>query len=86
MNLATAFGIAEEDIEAVLRANWSAVADSKGLSFEDMADVIFQGIGSAHHDRIACAALDAGCDMDKQTAAAHGEIRAILVEIGILKA
>lgn len=85
MSYSTAFEITEQDVENVLRANWAAVADSKGQSFAQMADNIFANISSVQHERVGRAALDAGCEMDEQTTAAYAEIRTIMVEDGVLK-
>lgn len=80
-----AFGITEDDIQTVLSNNAVFVANSEGRSFEQMAEVLLNGWGGDELDRIENAALDGGIDMDEQTDAAHAEIRAILVEQGVLK-
>jgi hypothetical protein len=85
MNLTAAFGIAENDIETVLRNNAALVANTAGQSFEQMSEKIFDDWTDIEHNRIADAALDGGVDMDDQTNAAHAEIRTILVEQGVLK-
>lgn len=86
MTMGTAFGISEDDIETVLRQNATQVASSGGIPFEQMAEHIFsEWAGGVEHGRIEDAALNGGVDMDEQTDAAHAEIRAILVEQGVLK-
>jgi hypothetical protein len=86
MSLSMAFGISETDVFVVLRQNAALVTNSEGKTFDQMADDIFDSwVGGVEPDRIAQAALDGGTDMDEQTTAAHAEIRAILVEEGILK-
>lgn len=82
MTLATAFGITETDIENVLRDYSMRVTDTKGLSFEAMAAELITEID---HDRVAAAALKAGCDMEEQTKGAYQEIRRILVELDVLE-
>jgi len=86
MSLAMAFGITETDIETVLRQNSLRIANSDGRSFSEMAESIHDDwCGGPEFDRIASAALDGGTDMDDQTDAAHSEIKAILIEDGVLK-
>lgn len=80
--LVMAFEITEDDICSVLRQNWALVGNTKGLAFEAMATEL---LGRLDHDRIASAALKGGVDLDDQVSAAHAEIRAILVEQGVLK-
>lgn len=80
-----AFGITEVDIETVLQQNAAQVANADGQSFESMSEKIYDDWTDIEHNRIADAALDGGVDMDDQTNAAHAEIRAILVEQGVLK-
>lgn len=87
-NLRQAFEVTEEDIAAVLRSNALKVANSQGLAFSAMAGSIHQQ-WDEELDRVAQAALASelagdGSDLDLQTRAAHGEIRTILVEQGIL--
>lgn len=85
MSLSQAFGITEEDLETVLCSNALQVANSDGKSFEDMSTEFFSSWPSKYHDRVASAALDASCDIEGQTEAAHAEIRLIFVETGVLK-
>lgn len=85
MSLSMAFEITEDDIETVLQQNATQVANTGGKSFEDMASQLHSDWVGSELDRIANAALDGGVEMDEQTDAAHAEIRAILVEQGVLK-
>lgn len=85
MSLSTAFGITEDDITTVLRQNAAQVANTNGQKFEVMAEQLHNDWTDVEFDRIADAALDGGLEMDEQTDAAHAEIRAILVEQGVLK-
>ncbi|KVP39965.1 hypothetical protein [Burkholderia ubonensis] len=85
MNLSTAFGITEEDIANVLRQNAVHVANSNGMSFAAMSEQLYNDWTNVELARVAKAALNGGVEMDQQTTAAHGEIRAILVEQGVLK-
>ena len=78
----TAFQISEEDIENVLHEYWARVSNSRGQSFEQMASELFNEID---HGRVEKAALDSGIDLDVQTNGALKEIKAILVEKGVLE-
>jgi hypothetical protein len=81
-----AFEITTADIENVLSQNATQVANTEGNTFEAMAESIHDDwAGGGAFDRIEIAALDGGTEMDKQTDAAYAEIRAILVEQGVLK-
>lgn len=82
MSLSMAFGITEDDISTVLRANWAKVANTDGKDFEEMASDLIVEIDA---DRVASAALDGGTEVDDQTDAAHEEIRKILIEDGVIK-
>ena len=55
-----AFGISEEDIEAVLSKHWARVANSDGKSFEDMASDLFTHLDA---NAIQRAALKGGVDL-----------------------
>jgi hypothetical protein len=77
-----AFQVSEEDIEQVLRDYTYRVANTHGQSFEAMAGDLIDEID---HNRIAKAALAAGCDLDDQTRAAHAEIHRNLVELGVIE-
>lgn len=83
--MSMAFGITEEDLTYVLRQNAMHVANSKGVSFDAMGEQIFNDWSDTEFGRIEKAALDGGVEMDDQTEAAYGEIRAILVEQGVLE-
>ena len=78
----TAFGVSEDDVEAVLQEYWMRVIDTRGKSFETMAEELIDEIDQ---DRVEKAALRAGCDLDDQAKAAFDEIKAILFEQGILE-
>lgn len=78
----TAFGVSEEDVEAVLQAYSMRVTNTRGKSFEAMAEELIDEID---HARVEKAALRAGCDLEDQIKAAFDEIKAILVEQGILE-
>ncbi len=78
----TAFGISEEDIESVLRAYSQRVVDTKGRSFEAMAEELIDEID---HARVEKAALRSEGDLEDQIKAAFDEIKAILVELGVLE-
>lgn len=77
-----AYQVTEEDIENVLRAHSLRVADTKGLSFEQMSEEL---INKIDHERIEKAALKGGCELDEQTQAAFNEIKQNLVELGVLE-
>lgn len=82
----TAFQITDEDVCNVLRQNWTKVADTKGLSFEAYAEVLFEGLNIEDFDAIEAAALAGGDDIiDEQLPAAYEELRTILVRDGVLK-
>lgn len=82
MMTGTAFGISEDDIENVLRDYSLRVTHTNGQSFESMASELITEID---HARVETAALNSGCDIDEQTAGAYEEIKAILVELGVLE-
>lgn len=75
-----AFEITEEDVEVVLRANSLKVANTNGMSFEAMAEMLLPQLDT---DRIALVALGAN-DMDDQTTAAHVEIHRQLWAAGVV--
>lgn len=82
----TAFQITDEDVCNVLRQNWTKVADTKGLSFEAYAEVLFEDLSAEDFDAIEAAALAGGDDIiDEQLPAAYEELRTILVRDGVLK-
>ena len=84
--MSTAFEITDEDVCNVLRQNWTKVADTKGLSFEAYADVLFNDLGPEDFDAIEEAALAGGDDLlEEQLPAAYEELRNILVREGVLK-
>ncbi|EPL60767.1 hypothetical protein PSOLE_37190 [Pseudomonas oleovorans subsp. oleovorans] len=76
-----AFQISTEDVENVLRSYSLRVTDTKGQSFEHMAEEL---IDELDHERIERAALAASTDLDEQTTAAYEEIKKSLVELGVL--
>ncbi len=78
----TAFAITEEDVENVLQEYSLRVTDTQGKSFETMAAEL---LGEIDHARVEKAALNSGCDLNEQTTSAYGEIKKILVEIGVLE-
>lgn len=85
MTIATAFGITEEDITNVLRDNALHVVNTNGVSFATMGEQLYCDWTNVELARVAKAALRGGVEMDEQTQAAYGEIRAILVEQAVLK-
>ncbi|MFL1449177.1 hypothetical protein ACI77O_12350 [Pseudomonas tritici] len=78
----TAFQIISDDVEAVLNNYHLRLVDSRGQSNEVLAG---QLINEIDHGRVEKAALDTSTDMDAQTTAAHDEIKAILVVMGVLE-
>ncbi len=85
MSLDMAFGINEEDITTVLRQNAAQVANTNGVPFDVLGEQLFNDWTDLESYRVAKAALEGGLDLDEQTEAAYMEIRAILVEKGVLK-
>ena len=83
--LSNAFEVTSEDVFNVLLANSVKVTNSEGKPFDVMAEEILSGWNETETDRVAKAALNSGVDLDAQTDGAHEEIRAILIERGILK-
>lgn len=85
-----AFGISEEDIATVLRTNAACLANPAVVDVDDLAAKLLDAFDPADHDRVAMAALDADIsgdddeDLQAQTNEAYVEIRAILVEQGVL--
>ena len=77
-----AFGISEEDVEIVLRANWARVGNTEGKSLELMASDLFAGLDDGAIEK---AALDGGTEMDDQITAACAEIERQLVADGVLE-
>lgn len=83
--LRNAFEATDEDIVQVLRDNAVQVANTNGVPFWAMAQNILADWGPDTYARVAKAALKAGTSLADQTTAAQAEIRAILVETGVLK-
>lgn len=77
-----AFQITSDDVECVLRSYSLRVTDTKGQSFDQMAEEL---IDELDHERIEQAALAASTELDEQTAAAFEEIKKSLVELGVLE-
>lgn len=82
---AQAFEATDEDVFLVLRNNALQVANTDGVPFETMAEQLIASFDFDDQLRVAQAALDGGCELEEQTVAAHAEIRAILLERGVLK-
>lgn len=78
----TAFQIISDDVETVLNNFHLRMLDSRGQSNEVLAVELLNEIDTS---RVVKAALDSSTDLDEQTSAAHAEIKAILVEIGVLE-
>lgn len=76
-----AFGFSEEDVENVLRANWTRVGNTGGKSFELMASDLFAGLDDGAIEK---AVLNGGTEMDDQTTAAYAELERQLVVAGVL--
>lgn len=77
-----AYQITELDIENVLSDYSHRVANSRGMSFEQMASELITEVDAK---RVEHAALQGGEELDGQTVAAMEEIRVILEEIGVLE-
>lgn len=90
MPLNQAFGISEDDVATVLCANVAFLSSQNASAPGALAGKVFDQFDQANHDRVAAAALeatltgDADDDLSAQTDQAHKEIRAILVEQGVL--
>lgn len=82
MTSCTAFQITADDVANVLRDYALRVINTNGLSFETMAESL---VDELDHARIEAAALNAECDLEAQTVAAYAEIKAALVEAGIIE-
>jgi hypothetical protein len=78
---AHAFGITEDDVTAVLRANSLKVANTKGMPFEAMGEMLLPDLDQ---NLVAQEALR-GNDLDKQTEYAHDEIHRQLWEKGVIE-
>lgn len=76
-----AFGITEDDVTEVLQANSLKVANTKGMSFEAMGEMLLPDLDQ---NLVAQEALR-GNDLDKQTAYAHDEIHRQLWEKGVIE-
>lgn len=76
-----AYQATEDDVENVLRSNGLAVANTKGKSFESIANEVF---GDLDFDLIEQAAL-LGDSLDEQTDFANDEIARQLREMGVLE-
>ena len=81
----TAFGISEEDIENVLRANSLRLEAQSGEPLDLLAEQIFGGFSDDDLARIERVALKASTDLDEQTSAACEEITRLLERDGWLK-
>lgn len=77
-----AFGISEEDVEAVLKAHALDVVNSRGATFAAMASELLTDLD---HGAIERAALY-GNDIDEQTRFAHAAIAEQLRGLGALEA
>jgi hypothetical protein len=85
MNAGMSFGATEQDIETVLRENAAIIARPKGKPIALMATEIHAEFDAGDQERVTQAAQNAGTGIIEQIDAAHDEIRAVLVERGILK-
>lgn len=83
MSLQQAFGITEDDVSNVLRANSKALLDST-RDLDKYASQIFDELTGEDLDRVAQAALDSGVELDEQTDGAYTEMRTLLTERGVL--
>lgn len=76
------YDVNEADIQNVLEQYSFRVTDTKGRSFETMAAEL---VGEIDLERVDRAVLSAGADSAAQSQAAFDEIKAILVELGVLE-
>jgi len=79
------FGITEQEIETVLRRNMASVVVSQDKPIALLAMEIYRELDSHDQDRVTQAAIKAGKDLDDQTDSVLDEIRAMLVERGIIR-
>lgn len=79
------FEVSDEDVWTVLEANALQVANSNGLSFSALAEVVHAGLTEAERAAVEKAALNGGMDLESQTEAAHEKLREVLVLNGVLK-
>jgi hypothetical protein len=78
----TAFQILSDDIESVLHNYTHRLINTRGLGILDLSVELLDEID---HNRIEKAALAASNDLDEQTNAAMAEIKANLVDLGVLE-
>lgn len=84
MSALDAYSIIAADIAEVLRTHAVMVVDSKGYSFETMADIIYND-WDEELEQVAEAAMAAGVSPCSQQAAAKACILTLLIEQGVLK-
>jgi hypothetical protein len=81
MGIQMGYEPSEEDVANVLASNWSAVANTNGISFESMAAELLPQL---KYDLIEDAAMY-GDTLDEQTNYANDEIARQLHVLGILE-
>lgn len=82
MSMHIAFGISEEDVEAVLEANAARIVSAVGRTLEDLSWTYFPSLDLGLVERCA---LAHDVDMEAQTEAAHVEIARQLETLGALR-
>lgn len=78
----TAFAITPDDVESVLHSHTHRIINARGLSIDALAVNVFDEVDAA---RVEKAALDSSTNFDDQVNGAYGEIKDILVELGVLE-
>lgn len=77
-----AFQVTADDVECVLHSYSCRLMNTDGLSIVDLSAELIDEID---RERIEKAALNASTDLDEQTEAALKELKANLVELGVLE-
>ena len=78
----TAFAITADDVESVLHSHTNRIINAQGLSIDALASDVFDEVDKG---RVEKSALASGTNLDEQVSGAYGEIKDILVELGVLE-
>lgn len=78
----SAFEITPDDVESVLHSHTHRIINARGLSIDALAADVFTDLDTA---RVEQAALSNSTNFDEQVSGAYGEIKVILVELGVLE-
>lgn len=78
----SAFEITPDDVESVLHSHTNRIINARGLSIDALAAEVFIDVDTARVEKAAQSNLN---NFDEQVSGAYGEIKDILVELGVLE-